>query len=132
MRRLADRSTKAANDIATLVQSIQGEVTEAVEAMETGVSEVAQGVNLADEAGAALNEIVSVAQQSADLIQEISLSSRQQRMASESVVEQMDGISEIARQTAFGSQQSAASGAELGQLSERLRQSVSRFRLPTN
>ena len=98
--------------------------------METGVSEVAEGVDLADEAGSALNEIVSVAQQSADLIQEISLSSRQQRSASESVVEQMGGISEIANQTAFGSQQSAASGAELGEISERLRQSVASFRLP--
>jgi twitching motility protein PilJ len=130
VRRLADRSTKAANDISTLVQSIQTEVAEAVAAMETGVSEVVDGVDLADEAGSALNEIVSVAQQSADLIQEISLSSRQQRSASESVVEQMGGISEIAKQTAFGSQQSAASGAELGQLSERLGQSVKSFRLP--
>jgi twitching motility protein PilJ len=130
VRRLADRSTKAANDIATLVQSIQSEVTEAVAAMEYGVAEVAEGVNLADEAGSALQEIVSVAQQSADLIQEISLSSRQQRTASEAVVEQMESISQIATQTAHGSQQSATSGAELGSLSDRLRQSVSRFRLP--
>lgn len=129
VRRLADRSTKAANDIATLVQSIQSEVTEAVAAMEQGVTEVAEGVNLADEAGHALQEIVSVAQQSADLIQEISLSSRQQRTASEGVVQQMGGISEIAKQTASGSQQSATTAAELRELSERLRKSVARFRL---
>jgi methyl-accepting chemotaxis protein len=129
VRRLADRSTKAANDIATLVQGIQAEVTESVAAMEQGVSEVAEGVELADEAGKALTEIVSVAQQSADLIQEISLSSRQQRTASENVVKQMDGISKIAEQTAMGSQQSATSAAELGTLSEGLRESVSRFRL---
>ena len=130
VRRLADRSTKAANDIATLVQGIQTEVVEAVAAMEQGVTEVADGVTLADEAGSALNEIVSVAQQSADLIQEISLSSRQQRSASESVVSQMESISQIATQTAHGSQQSATSAAALGKLSERLRQSVSRFHLP--
>lgn len=129
VRRLADRSTKAANDIATLVQSIQGEVTEAVGAMEQGVSEVAEGVNLADEAGHALQEIVSVAQQSADLIQEISLSSRQQREASEGVVQQIESISGIAKQTASGSQQSAATAAQLRELSERLHQSVARFRL---
>jgi twitching motility protein PilJ len=129
VRSLAEESTKAANNIATLVQSIHGEVTEAVGAMEQGVSEVAQGVNLADDAGHALQEIVSVAQQSADLIQEISISSRQQRTASQGVVAQMDTISGIAKETAKGSQQSAASASELGALSERLRKSVSRFRL---
>ena len=130
VRRLADRSTKAANDISTLVQGIQAEVTESVAAMEQGVAEVADGVNLADEAGNALNEIVSVAQQSADLIQEISLSSRQQRTASESVVEQMGSISQFSEQAATSSQQSAAAAAQLGELSDRLRASVSRFRLP--
>ena len=130
VRRLADRSTKAANDISTLVQGIQAEVTESVAAMEQGVAEVADGVNLADEAGNALNEIVSVAQQSADLIQEISLSSRQQRTASESVVGQMVSISKFSEQAATSSQQSAAAAAQLGELAERLRASVSRFRLP--
>ena len=130
VRRLADRSTKAANDISTLVQGIQAEVTESVAAMEQGVAEVADGVQLADEASGALQEIVSVAQQSADLIQEISLSSRQQRTASEGVVEQMGSISKIAESAATGSQQAAASAAQLGELADRLSESVSRFRLP--
>jgi len=112
------------------VQGIQAEVTESVAAMEQGVAEVADGVQLADEASGALQEIVSVAQQSADLIQEISLSSRQQRTASESVVEQMGSISNIAESAATGSQQAAASAAQLGELADRLSESVSRFRLP--
>lgn len=130
VRELAERSAKATNDIAQLVQTIQSETQEAVHAMEKGTSEVEKGTKLADEAAQALEKIRAVVQQSTELIQEISLAAKQQDIASAGVVMAMNEVSQIAKQSLIGSRQSAASATDLVEVTKRLAQSVSRFKLP--
>ena len=129
VRKLAERSSKATNDIATLIQSIQSETTAAVRAMEQGVAEVEQGVAMADESGRALQQIVQVINQASDLIQEISMSAKQQAKASSGIVESMELISRISKQTAAGAQQASQATTQLSNMSEQLRDSVKMFRL---
>jgi len=129
VRKLAERSSKATNDIATLIQSIQAETTAAVRAMEQGTAEVEQGVAMADESGRALQQIVQVINQASDLIQEISMSAKQQAKASSGIVESMELISRISKQTAAGAQQASQATTQLSNLSEQLRDSVKMFRL---
>lgn len=130
VRELAERSAKATNDIAQLVQTIQSETQDAVHAMEKGTSEVEKGTKLADEAAQALEKIRAVVQQSTELIQEISLAAKQQDIASAGVVMAMNEVSQIAKQSLIGSRQSAASATDLVEVTKRLAQSVSRFKLP--
>ncbi len=129
VRELAERSAKATNDIAQLIQTIQAETQDAVSAMEKGTSEVEQGTKLADEAGQALDRIREVVQQSTSLIQDISLAARQQDIASAGVVTTMNEVSTITRQSLEGSRQSAATATALTAITNRLADSVSRFRL---
>jgi twitching motility protein PilJ len=129
VRKLAERSSKATNDIATLIQSIQAETSAAVRAMEQGTAEVEQGVAMADESGRALQQIVQVINQASDLIQEISMSAKQQAKASSGIVESMELISRISKQTAAGAQQTSQATTQLGNMSEQLRDSVKMFRL---
>jgi len=129
VRKLAERSSKATNDIATLIQSIQSETAAAVRSMEQGTAEVEQGVMMADEAGRSLAQIVAVVNQSSDLIQEISMSAKQQAKASSGIVESMELISRISKQTAAGAQQASAATTQLSNMSEQLRESVKMFRL---
>jgi twitching motility protein PilJ len=129
VRKLAERSSKATNDIATLIQSIQAETSDAVRSMEQGTAEVEQGVSMADEAGRSLAQIVAVVNQSSDLIQEISMSAKQQAKASSGIVESMELISRISKQTAAGAQQASAATTQLSNMSEQLRDSVKMFRL---
>jgi twitching motility protein PilJ len=130
VRELAERSSKATNDISQLVQTIQSETQDAVSAMERGTLEVERGTKLADQASRALEEIRSVVQQSTELIQEISLAAKQQDIASSGVVSAMTEVSQIAKQSLLGSKQSAQLAMRLNAITQQLARSVSRFRIP--
>jgi len=57
VRKLAERSSRATKEIATLIGEVQRGTAEAVEAMQVGAREVEQGADLADQSTAALGEI---------------------------------------------------------------------------
>src|SRR6185312_14913437 len=78
VRKLAEHSRSATKDIAALIKAIQAETNDAVVVMEEGTREVEIGARLADQAGRALDAISTVVRQSAELVQEISLASKQQ------------------------------------------------------
>jgi twitching motility protein PilJ len=129
VERLAVRSTEATKRVATLVKTIQAETGGAVAAMESTTSEVVRGSQLAHEAGEALEKIGNVSNQLADLIQSISLASKQQARGSEALAKSMSDISSITQQTATSTKQAAASIGGLKALADELRESVSRFKL---
>ena len=85
VRKLAEHSRSATKDIAALIKAIQAETNEAVVVMEEGTKEVESGATLADQAGRALDAISNVVRQSAELVQEISLASKQQVRGTEGV-----------------------------------------------
>ncbi|MDH3275866.1 MAG: methyl-accepting chemotaxis protein, partial [Gammaproteobacteria bacterium] len=78
VQRLAERSTNATKQIEVLVRTIQSDTNEAVVSMERSTTDVVGGALLAENAGAALDEIEQVSNQIASLVQNISSSARQQ------------------------------------------------------
>ncbi len=130
IRLLAERSTESTKRIDTLVKSIQGDTYEAVVAMEDSTQEVVKGSQLADEAGNALNSIYNAVERQAQMIESIARAANEQTSVSEAVAVAMGQISEITRQTNFGTQEAAASVSYLAEMAEQLRSSVSTFRLP--
>ncbi len=118
VRKLAEHSRTATKDIAGLIKAIQAETNEAVVVMEEGTREVEVGAKLADQAGKALDAISTVVRQSAELVQEISLASKQQVRGTEGVANAMQIISGITRQT---SQDLAPGGAHRRAVGEALR-----------
>ncbi|MBI4733951.1 MAG: hypothetical protein HY779_03925, partial [Rubrobacteridae bacterium] len=58
VRKLAERSARATGEIAELIKGIQDETMYAVEAMDKGTTEVEAGSELAEHAGAAIEEIM--------------------------------------------------------------------------
>ncbi|MEN8172839.1 MAG: methyl-accepting chemotaxis protein [Chloroflexota bacterium] len=132
VERLAERSTEATKEIESLIRAIQGETAEAVAAMETTTREVVEGSLLANEAGQALSEIESVSNRLGELIQSISLASRQQARGSEVLAKSMDEISSVTSQTAAGTKQTAVSISNLAVLADNLRGSVSTFKLSSD
>src|SRR6202012_1943365 len=101
-RKLAEPCRSSTKDIAALIKAMQAETNEAVVVMEEGTREVESGATLADQAGRALDAISSVVRQSAELVQEISLASKQQVRGTEGVAHAMQIISSITRQTSNG------------------------------
>src|ERR1700730_7269646 len=128
VRKLAEHSRSATKDIAALIKAIQAETNEAVVVMEEGTKEVESGAGLADQAGKALEAISSVVRQSAELVQEISLASKQQVRGTEGVANAMQIISGITRQTTQSAKQAAGTVGTLVKLSEQLVDALSQFR----
>ena len=130
VERLAERSTDATKRIAGLIKSIQSDTNETIAAMEETTREVVSGSDLANDAGRKLEEIEAVSRQLADLIQSISLASKQQTRGSESVARTMGEISGVTQQNAAGAKQAAVSIRRLAELADDLRNSLGRFKLP--
>ncbi len=130
VQRLAERAANATKQIEVLVRTIQTDTNEAVVSMERSTTDVVGGALLAENAGAALEEIEQVSNQIASLVQNISASARQQAVASGNISKNMQVVREISTQTAESSTATSTSIAKLAALSAQLRKSVAGFRLP--
>src|SRR5687767_133550 len=71
VQRLAERAAAATRQIETLVRAIQADTNEAVVSMERSTTDVVGGALLAENAGAALEEIEQVSSQIASLVNNI-------------------------------------------------------------
>ena len=130
MQRLAERAANATKQIEVLVRTIQTDTNEAVVSMERSTTDVVGGALLAENAGAALEEIEQVSNQIASLVQNISASARQQTSAAQAIARNMQVLKEISAQTADSTTATSSAIAKLAELSAGLRRSASGFRLP--
>jgi len=130
VQRLAERAANATKQIEVLVRTIQADTNEAVVSMERSTTDVVGGALLAENAGAALEEIEQVSNQIASLVQNISASARQQSSAAQNITRNMQVLREISTQTADSTSATSISIAKLAELSTGLRNSVAGFRLP--
>ena len=132
VQRLAERAANATKQIEVLVRTIQTDTNEAVVSMERSTTDVVGGALLAENAGAALEEIEQVSNQIASLVQNISASSRQQTGAAQNIARNMQILKEISAQTAESTHATSAAIAKLAELSAGLRKAAAGFRLPGN
>jgi twitching motility protein PilJ len=130
VQRLAERAAAATKQIEVLVRTIQTDTNEAVVSMERSTTDVVGGALLAENAGAALEEIEQVSNQIASLVQNISGSARQQTGAAQNIARNMQVLKEISSQTAESTNATSIAIAKLAELSAGLRKSASGFRLP--
>lgn len=130
VQRLAERAATATKQIEVLVRAIQADTNEAVLSMERSTTDVVGGALLAENAGAALEEIEQVSNQIASLVQNISASARQQAAGAGTISRTMQVLREISTQTADGTTATSQSISKLAELAAELRESVAGFRLP--
>jgi len=130
VQRLAERSTNATKQIEVLVRTIQADTNEAVVSMERSTTDVVGGALLAENAGAALDEIEQVSNQIASLVQNISSSARQQAGSAADVTRRTTRLREISEQTGKATSATAAAIAKLSELASQLRKTVAGFTLP--
>lgn len=132
VQRLAERSTNATKQIEVLVRTIQSDTNEAVVSMERSTTDVVGGALLAENAGAALDEIEQVSNQIANLVQNISSSARQQAAAAADVTRRTTKLKEIGVQAGKATAATAAAISKLSELASQLRQTVAGFTLPNS
>ncbi|MGD2136720.1 MAG: methyl-accepting chemotaxis protein [Gammaproteobacteria bacterium] len=130
VQRLAERSANATRQIEALVKTIQADTNEAVISMEKSTAGVVDGAQLAEDAGSALEEIESVSDQLAGLIQNISVAARKQANAAADLSKTMQGIQEMTTQATSGTEMTSRSIGNLARLAQDLDTTVAGFKLP--
>jgi methyl-accepting chemotaxis protein len=129
VRKLAERTTKATKEIAEMITAVQSETKSTVAKMQTGMKQAEAGVQIADEAGHSLAEIVQSAQQVGDMIAQIATAAQQQSSATDQIRHSMESIAQITRESTMSAEQSAKASQDLANLALDLRQVVSHFKL---
>ncbi|HEY6333784.1 MAG TPA: methyl-accepting chemotaxis protein, partial [Blastocatellia bacterium] len=129
IRKLAERSASATRDVSKLVQGIQHETSEALAAMDEGLREVRGGSLLAEQSKCALIDISSGVKESTELIEEISAASTEQAQVTRNLAGAMQTISSITVQASASAHETARIIHGMVDLSERLNQSISQFRV---
>ena len=130
VQRLAERSANATKQIEALVKTIQADTNEAVISMEKSTSGVVNGAQLAEDAGSALEEIESVSDQLADLIQNMSSEAQEQANSAAELTTTMSAIQKLTTQATEGAEKTSRSIGDMSRLAQDLDTSVAGFKLP--
>jgi twitching motility protein PilJ len=130
VQKLAERSANATRKIEVLVSTIQSDTNEAVVSMERSTTDVVGGALLAENAGAALEEIEQVSHQMAVLIQNISDTGRDQNRLGTAINKNMQVLRQISARTTQSTTQTSTAIRKLSELASQLRETVRGFRLP--
>jgi len=129
VRKLAERTSSATNEISSTIKNIQQETAKAVASMEQGSQKVSQGVNMAQQVGQAIGAINEAVSRLSAMIHDIDRIRAEQEIASRSIASRVEEIHSMAGENRTVSENSAYAARELTNLAERLRESVSRFKL---
>ena len=129
VRKLAERTQKATEEVGESIRAIQDETRRAVDRMDSGTKQVETGVQKAQAAGESLNMIVNNVKEVASMIQNIAAAAEQQGSASEQISRSLENINSVTREATSGASQAAQASSELSNKAEQLRELVSRFKL---
>ncbi|WP_018526179.1 methyl-accepting chemotaxis protein [Alkalispirochaeta alkalica] len=108
VRKLAERSQKAAGEIADLSRS---------------------SVDVAEQAGQMISAIIPDIQKTAELVQEIAASSREQNSGADQINQALMQLDQVVQQNASASEEMASMSEELNGQAEQMKSSVAFFRI---
>jgi methyl-accepting chemotaxis protein len=131
VRTLAERTSKATEEVVSTVQSIQSQTEHAVNSMQNSVSQVDQSVSMAEAAGAQLDDIVRSASEIAAMIQSIATATEEQSVVAGEMAQDISKIEQSSQSSLQDTQVAALSAQQLNKQAEQLAQLVRKFRLRT-
>lgn len=111
VRKLAEESEEATKRIASLIRQVQEESTKAVEAMESGTKEVANGTEVVAEAGKTFEHIINAVEKVNEQIQEMSAASQEMAASAETAIDSIE-------QTTIAAQHNAGLAKAISQMAE--------------
>jgi methyl-accepting chemotaxis protein len=120
VRKLAEKTMQATNEVHTAVTSIQEGARQNVQATELAVGSVAQSTEMAGRSGEALKSIVLVADATADRVRSIATAAEEQSAASEEINRATMDVSRICSQTDSVMAESSQAIKQLAGLAESL------------
>lgn len=129
VRKLAERTTEATKEVSQSILGIQTETHSAVQLIEAGSARVGKGVDLATQAGTALESIVQGSQSVQGMVQDIAAAANEQSAATGEIARAVEGINSVTRQSSEGASQAAQAAGDLAHQAEQLQSLVGQFKL---
>lgn len=129
VRLLAQRTTQSTTEISGMIDVILNGTVDAVGQMSTGVEQVNMGVELAGQAGSAIDVIQHSFQQVVSVVESISMSLQEQNAASNEVAGHIERIATMSAQNSEATRHNSEVAHELRTLSNGLNHAVARFTL---
>ena len=113
VRKLAEKTMTATQEVGQAIRGIQEGAKLNIGNVEKAVESIAEATRLANESGAALREIVSLADASADQVRSIATASEEQSATSEEINRSVEEINVIAKETAQAMEEAGQAVLEL-------------------
>jgi methyl-accepting chemotaxis protein len=129
VRNLAERTTRATDEIAQMIHAIQSNTENVVDNMQAVLPQVAQGVDKARSAATALLEISRGVEETLNDVKEVTSATAEQSEASSSVAQNIEHIARMIESSALSVRSANTEVASLESLSRVLRDAVARFRV---
>tara|TARA_R110000824_G_scaffold33420_13_gene107037 strand:+ start:8253 stop:10109 length:1857 start_codon:yes stop_codon:yes gene_type:complete len=129
VRSLAQRTQSSAQEIETLVTSLQSSAENSVSAMESSATLASDTLKRATATGASIARITGAVEEIKQYNSQIATASEQQTSVAEEINQNITSIRDVTDQSASSSNQTASSSSELARLGSELQTLVSRFRL---
>jgi PAS domain S-box-containing protein len=127
VRKLAERTATATSEIARMIDGIQSGMQHAVASMETGVAQVDQGVQLANEAGVAIQGIRASAVRVVEVVSSISQAVTEQSLATENIAQHVARIARMSEENNGLAVDSSGGAHRLLETATAMQSTVSRF-----
>lgn len=129
VRKLAERTTKATEEIAAMVNAMQESARSAVTTMDNAVERVGSGASLAQQAGDAINQIKSGADQVIQVVNDITSALAEQTVASNDIAAHVEQVAQMTEENSAAAGEAAQSAEHLQLLADEMRSAVSRFKI---
>jgi len=128
VRKLAERSASATEEISDIVSTIKDEISRVITTMDSGTQEVVEGTQLAAEAKTNLIAIIEVSREMNGLIQNITRAAKKQVAFAEQISGSMRQVNTISTTTSQKALEVQASLHGLSVAVNKLQGSVANFR----
>ncbi len=129
VRKLAERTSVSTGEIGKMVSAIQQSTGQVVSGVAQGVQLADSSVELAQQAGAAIAELRTMAQQVAEVIREVDNGLREQSTASTDVAVKIEQIATQAEEASAIAHETSQASTTLDNTARRMQAAVSRFRI---